>query len=148
MSKNKLPTWGRMTHNLKCWPEYFGPLMEGFKTFEIRKNDRDYLLGDTLNLLEWIPESEQFTGRNVSFLVTYIMDSEELKPGFVVMGLSLVSPAVSVWSILTPLIDKAEADRAFPRSIAEDSHAEGRLYALRQALEALSDYHLTPRGPA
>ena len=40
------------THNLKTWSCYFIEVLAGNKTFELRKNDRDYKVGDTLNLIE------------------------------------------------------------------------------------------------
>lgn len=52
-----------MTHDLKCWPEYFEPLLDGRKTFEIRKNDRPFAVGDTLYLKECNPN---FSGRRLT----------------------------------------------------------------------------------
>ena len=42
-----------MTHELKILPEYFNLVASREKTFEIRKNDRNYHAGDTLILKEW-----------------------------------------------------------------------------------------------
>lgn len=39
-------------HELKILPEYYKAQVEGKKNFEIRKNDRDYKLGDKLVLQE------------------------------------------------------------------------------------------------
>lgn len=47
------------THDLKCWPEFFRPLCQGIKTFEVRLNDRNYQVGDTLQLWEWKPEKKE-----------------------------------------------------------------------------------------
>ena len=35
-----------MVHELKCWPEYFEAVISGAKTFEVRKNDRDFAVRD------------------------------------------------------------------------------------------------------
>lgn len=40
-------------HELKILPEYFDAVISGRKRFEIRKNDRDYKVGDQLILKEW-----------------------------------------------------------------------------------------------
>lgn len=42
-------------HDLKSWPEFFEPCMDGSKNFEIRLNDRDYQAGDIVILREFIP---------------------------------------------------------------------------------------------
>ncbi len=41
-----------MTHELKIQPKYFNAVLMGTKNFEIRKNDRDYHVGDRLWLRE------------------------------------------------------------------------------------------------
>jgi hypothetical protein len=50
-----------MIHSLKCWPEYFQAIKSGKKTFEIRYNDRNYQVGDFLELHEFDPEENRYT---------------------------------------------------------------------------------------
>ena len=45
------------THELKCHPHFFAAIAAGKKTFEIRRNDRDYRIGDMLNLRRRPPPS-------------------------------------------------------------------------------------------
>ncbi|MBS3885596.1 MAG: DUF3850 domain-containing protein [Dethiobacter sp.] len=74
-------------HELKCWPQNFNATIKDLKLFEIRKNDRDFKVGDILRLMEYHPELQQYTGENLFAKVTYIVDSPEwVKEGFVVMG--------------------------------------------------------------
>ncbi len=42
-------------HELRCWTPSFQALLDGTKTFELRKNDRDFKLSDVLDLREWNP---------------------------------------------------------------------------------------------
>lgn len=44
-------------HHLKSWPEPFAALKSGTKTFEIRKDDRGFMVGDVLCLEEWEPHN-------------------------------------------------------------------------------------------
>lgn len=74
-------------HELKILPEYFSAVAKGLKTFEIRKNDRDYQVGDLLDLKEW--NGEDFTGYSVLMQVTYITDYAQVDD-YVVLGIEKV----------------------------------------------------------
>jgi hypothetical protein len=69
-----------MVHDLKCWPKYYQAVKSGAKPFEIRRCDRDYNVGDTLHLREWDPETEEYTGRELSKKVTYRLYVDDI-PG-------------------------------------------------------------------
>jgi ParB family chromosome partitioning protein len=58
-------------HYIKCETEYFQAVEKGKKTFEVRKNDRDYQQHDILHLKESVEGIE--TGRTMTVSVTYIM---------------------------------------------------------------------------
>jgi hypothetical protein len=64
------------THSLKTWPKYFRAIIDGSKKFELRKNDRDFHVGDTLKLEEWDAVAEEYTGRTVLMRVTYLIQGE------------------------------------------------------------------------
>lgn len=77
-------------HILKCHPHFFAAIVEGRKTFEIRRNDRNYCVGDTFTLREYDP-SFGLTGKEAGpFEIAYLMTAEDfpaILPGFVIMGL-------------------------------------------------------------
>jgi hypothetical protein len=79
-----------MTHYLKTWPQYFEDVFNGKKTFELRRNDREFQLGDILILKEWEQDTCRYTGRQVSKKVEYILEggSLGLEKGYVIMALS------------------------------------------------------------
>ncbi|MEM5599315.1 DUF3850 domain-containing protein [Niallia circulans] len=52
-----------MEHFLKIQPQYFEEVRNGNKSFEIRKNDRDFKVGDTLYLQEYNPLEQEYTGK-------------------------------------------------------------------------------------
>lgn len=75
-------------HFVKCWPVYFEPLRLGLKTGELRKNDRNYQVGDLLVNQEWSPTKQAYTGRECRHLITHIVaDTEHLTPGYVMLSL-------------------------------------------------------------
>lgn len=60
------------THELKTWPGAFQSILDGRKTYEIRREDRDYKAGDTLHLREYDADTDSYSGRDMRVEVTYI----------------------------------------------------------------------------
>ena len=76
------------THDLKCWPEYFQQVWDSNKLFEIRKNDRNFQVGDKVLLFEYDPRISTFTGRMLTSEITSVIEyPDALKDGYVVFGL-------------------------------------------------------------
>ncbi len=63
-------------HRLKTSPIYFQQIKAGSKTFECRKNDRDFKEGDFLLLKEW---DEGTTGQEIVCKVTSILYDYQFK---------------------------------------------------------------------
>lgn len=81
----------RTVHELKTLPEYFQPVIEGKKTFEVRRNDRDFKVGDYLNLKEYHPKTLEYTGCNLHVEVTYILNGYPFtSERYVIMGIKPV----------------------------------------------------------
>lgn len=78
-----------MNHVLKTWPEFFDPIWEGEKKFEVRKNDRDFNVGDILELKEWNPDTKKYGVRTLTVEVTYIMQGGRfgIPQDYCVMGI-------------------------------------------------------------
>mgnify|MGYP002763182630 FL=1 len=77
-----------MQHDLKILPKYFKAVKAGKKKFELRKNDRDYKVGDEIHLEEWEPIGE-YTGRDIVKEITYVLKNCEefgLKNGYCIIG--------------------------------------------------------------
>lgn len=81
-----------VTHNLKIWPEYFAAVRDGLKRAELRWNDREYQAGDILDLCEWDPNEEAFTGDFISVTVTHVADLGQWMPGYVLLSVDPPAP--------------------------------------------------------
>lgn len=62
----------RRLHNLKIWPSFFKDVVDGKKKFEVRVNDRDFKVGDTLVLSEYIPSFNWYTQQRITKVITYM----------------------------------------------------------------------------
>lgn len=75
-----------MIHELKIYPDFFQAVISGEKTFEIRKNDRQFKVGDMLALNEY--DWNSYTGNSCLVYVDFIMNHPEyVKEGMVVMSI-------------------------------------------------------------
>lgn len=77
-----------MKHDLKTVQPFFNDVWNGLKNFEVRRNDRDYKLGDFLNLKEYDPITETFKSRSITKKIKYILDDPQyVKEGYVILGM-------------------------------------------------------------
>lgn len=105
-------------HDLKTWPEYYKDIASGVKTFEVRRNDRNFMVGDML-LREFAPcikcggggkratwssldkkccESPHgtYTGNVATAAVTYVLDRGPFPlPGYCVMAIKATEEHVT-----------------------------------------------------
>ena len=85
-------------HELKTWRIFFDDLASGMMTFNIRREDRDFGIGDIALFREWLPTEDRFSGRETRKLITYVVHGGAgnfrplagLKPGYCVLGLAEV----------------------------------------------------------
>jgi hypothetical protein len=77
-------------HDLKISPKYYRDIESNGKRFEVRFNDRDFKVGDILNLREWA--GGEYTGRKITCEVKYILDNPDYcKDGYVIMQIDVIS---------------------------------------------------------
>jgi hypothetical protein len=84
-----------MIHHLKCQKQFLQRISIGQKSFEIRKNDRDYQVGDELHLYQYDPDSSvqwyfSDTGFAVKVKVVYFTTAYQ-QAGYCVLGIELIS---------------------------------------------------------
>jgi hypothetical protein len=117
--KEKIMPRPRVRHELKYWPEFFQPTLNGHKRFELRRDDRPegFQVGDELLLKEWdsapacqsnwddkghghiVTKPKGYTGREVLVRVDYVMpaailnglmDRTKMVEDFVIMSVSRI----------------------------------------------------------
>ncbi len=79
------------THEVKILTQFYNRVFTEQKTFEIRKNDRDYQVGDILLMREFDPEKREYINHSqpISARIVY-MSAFEQKEGFVVLGIKYI----------------------------------------------------------
>lgn len=83
-----------MIHQLKIESEYFRKIVEGSKTFEVRKNDRNFHVGDYLGLNEITTHPCNSNGEAVetgNFILAKVLDvfgdKRFVKEGYLIMSI-------------------------------------------------------------
>ena len=79
-------------HVLKTIAPYFEEVASRRKTFEVRKDDRGFQVGDTL-VLEEIDEQGWYTGRNCTVEVVYKLSGGQfgIESWYCVLGIKLLA---------------------------------------------------------
>ena len=94
------------THYLKCIPIYFYAIRDGFKPYEVRKDDRHFCVGDILVLRLWVSCSgsegyylkpdgnpchhqEGYEAHFLKLKITHKLDGGQfgIEPGYCVLGI-------------------------------------------------------------
>jgi hypothetical protein len=66
-----------VTHTLKSWTFFFGDILSGARTSDIRLNtDRRFVVGDLMLLQEFDPVTFTYTGRSQTVEITYIQTNK------------------------------------------------------------------------
>lgn len=75
-------------HDIKIAATYYDDVVSGKKRFELRKNDRGYKVGESLNMLEF--KDGKFTGRTINADITYMLkDYTGLAEGYCILGIEV-----------------------------------------------------------
>lgn len=79
------------THTIKTLKPFFDSVWSGDKRFEIRYNDRNYQVGDTLELVE--QSGRELTGRKIIAKVTYSIWRPVfgLRVGWILMSIQVLN---------------------------------------------------------
>jgi hypothetical protein len=78
-------------HELKSWPRFYRPVDARLKTYEVRRDDRGFKVGDRLWLREWDPDEKEYTGDSLVAQITHILTAHEgLTKGFVCMAITVL----------------------------------------------------------
>lgn len=102
--RTKLNVYGLtgIEHQLKTWPSYFGQIENNEKLFEVRKNDRDFQVGDLLILQEYDPWHKKYTGAEIYCEVSSVLSGLPvddpvffgISQGYCVMGIKKITGVV------------------------------------------------------
>ncbi|MEA5104712.1 DUF3850 domain-containing protein [Pantoea sp. S18] len=83
-----------MRHELKILPQHFTPVLDEIKTAELRKNDRNFAVGDMLLLMEW---NGDYTGDACERVVTHVADVGDCLPGYVLLSMTPPQPTTDTY---------------------------------------------------
>lgn len=87
-TKQKDRPVARHVHVLKLWPQYAPAVAHGDKCFEVRKNDRDFKVGDLVIYRVFDPMTQQYAALRIHATITYVLPGGQhgIAEGYVVYG--------------------------------------------------------------
>ena len=86
-------------HKIKIKKKYYDVVLSGEKTFEIRKNDRDYKVGDIIHFVPIADDCNMIIPHNPNeYKITYVFHGGEygLEKGYCVFGIAPTIEAAPV----------------------------------------------------
>lgn len=110
----------RETHKLKSWTLFFSDILSGDRVSDIRcTEDRRFLRGDLMELREWDPVKNLYTGRFAVVEITYVQTNksnpcaisrEALADNYAVLSILLISTGIYPTEITQQLNPTGEID--------------------------------------
>ena len=64
------------THEVKSWSHFYDAIVAGAKRHDLRKNDRDYKVGDVLKLCRYDNINGKYTGEDCFVEISYITSNQ------------------------------------------------------------------------
>lgn len=90
------------THELKTWPAWFELVASHAKTFEVRRDDREFEQGDRVNLREYDPVTHEYSGREAHGMIGFVLrGAMGIEPGYCVMSVFVMHIAIApAWKVV------------------------------------------------
>ena len=107
-------------HEVKILRDHYRDVAAGIKTFESRKDDRDFQAGDKLILKEW--NGTMYTGRVIECLITHVYRGEFAKEGYCILSIQLLFPETEP---RFPMSSFMELHRLYVKSCEECEELRG-----------------------
>lgn len=84
-------------HEVKTLTEHYTEVLAGKKSHEVRFNDRDYQVGDLLNMREIEPDGE-YTGQEMNAQITHVLLGGQfgIEEGWCVLSLTSIAPTKAI----------------------------------------------------
>ena len=77
-------------HQIKISPKFFKDVCSGIKQFELRFNDRQYKVGDLVQMMEF--EKDEYSGLFVIVEITYMIENYNgLSIGYCIFGFKIIT---------------------------------------------------------
>lgn len=78
-------------HELKILEEFFSPVVEGKKTFEVRRKDREFHYNDYLLMRMYDIREMLYKSHYILAKIIYILDNPKyVKEGFIILGIEVL----------------------------------------------------------
>ena len=84
-------------HEVKTLSEHYTEVLAGRKSHEVRLNDRDYQVGDVLNMRE-IELDGEYTGQEMNAQITHVLHGGQfgIAEGWCVLSLTSIAPTKAI----------------------------------------------------